>query len=39
VLRIIVQETAQIKEDMKNKQVLKDLEAKRRGTCSIVPIA
>jgi hypothetical protein len=27
------QESAQIKEDMKNKQILKDLDAKRRGSC------
>jgi hypothetical protein len=30
---IIAQESAQIKEDLKNKQILKDIEAKRRGTC------
>jgi hypothetical protein len=37
VPRIIVQESAQIKEDLKNKQILKDLEEKRRGTwCSSI---
>ena len=31
----IAQEAAQIKEDLKNKEILKDLEAKRRGSSSL----